>query len=61
MLTIHLKDVLECLENLKAVSQCSLLIALLFLLELVEAVHVEVVIALEELFDKTLKILYKST
>ena len=61
VLTIHLKNVLECLENLKAVSQCSLLIALLLLLELGEAVHVEVVIALEELFDKTLKILYKST
>jgi hypothetical protein len=61
MLTIHLKDVLECLESLEAGSKCSFFIALFLLLELGKAVHVEVIITLEELLDKTLKILYKTT
>ena len=61
VLTIDLEDVLECLESLEAGSECSFLIALLLLLELGEAVHVKVVIALEEFLDKTLEILYKLT
>jgi uncharacterized protein (UPF0332 family) len=50
---------LNCLEGLEARSEGSLLIALLLLLEIGERIHLEVVVALEELFNKVFQVLHK--
>lgn len=56
-MAIYLKDVLECLKALEASGEGPLVITLLGLFELGEGAHVEVIIALVELFDKSWQIL----
>ena len=60
LLTIDFEDILDGLKTLEARRECPFFIALLFFLEVGEAVHVVIVITLEELLDKALKVLYKN-